>query len=111
MIQDQADGELSHTENHKVGHMPEQNCIAEMVTMTLRESLAPVILTDYDHAKSEISRNAENYNNNMRRSSLNNLTPVQYYRGKPEVQLTFREAKIDKLRILKRKKHVGTKER
>ena len=45
-------------------HTPEQNGIVERANKTMRESLAPVMLTDYEQAKSEISRIIEYYNNN-----------------------------------------------
>ena len=56
-------------------HTPEQNGIVERANKTMRESLAPVILTYYEQAKSEISRIIEYYNNNRGHSSLNYLTP------------------------------------
>ncbi len=61
-------------------HTPEQNGIVERSNKTMRESLAPVILTDYEQARHEISRIVDNYNNKRRHSSLNYLTPIQYYR-------------------------------
>jgi putative transposase len=70
---------------------PEQNGIVERANKTMRESLAPVILTDYEHAKSEISRIIQHYNNERKHSSLQYLTPVQYYRGDPDVLLAIRE--------------------
>ena len=75
-------------------HTPEQNGIVERANKTMRESLAPVMLTDYEQAKYEISRIIENYNNNRRHSSLNYLTPIQYYRGNPEELLRIWESKI-----------------
>ena len=64
-------------------HTPEQNGIIERANKTMRESLTTVILTDYEQAKSEISRIVEYYNNKRRHSSLNYLTPIQYYRKNP----------------------------
>ena len=58
-------------------HTPEQNGIVERANKTMRESLAPVILTDYEQARHEISRIVDNYNNKRRHSSLNYLTPIQ----------------------------------
>ena len=87
-------------------HTPEQNGIVERANKTMRESLAPVILTDYEQAKSEISRIIEYYNNNRRHSSLNYLTPKQYYRGNPEELLRIRESKIEKARILRRERNM-----
>ena len=64
-------------------HTPEQNGMVERANKTMRESLAPVILTDYEQARHEISRIVDNYNNKRRHSFLNYLTPIQYYRGNP----------------------------
>ena len=50
-------------------HTPEQNGIVERANKTMRESLVPVILTDYDHARHEISKIVDNYNNKRRHSS------------------------------------------
>ena len=82
-------------------HTPEQNGIVERANKTIRESLTPVILTDYEQGRSEISRIIDHYNNNRRHSSLNYFTPIQYYRGDPDVLLAVREAKIEKARILR----------
>ena len=68
----------------------------------MRESLATVILTDYEQAKQETSKIIDYYNNKRRHSSLNYLTPVQYYRGEPDILLAVREAKIEKARILRK---------
>ena len=73
---------------------------------TMRESLAPVILTYYGQARSEISRIIQYYNSNRRHSSLNYLTPTQYYRGNPEEPLRIRESKIERARILRRERNM-----
>ena len=85
---------------------PEQNGIVERANKTMRESLATVILTDYEQARTEISRIIEHYNNKRRHSSLNYLTPVQYYRGEPDILLAVREAKIEKARILRKRRNM-----
>ena len=87
-------------------HTPEQNGIVERANKTMRESLVPVILTDYEQAKHELFKIVEYYNNRRRHSSLNYLTPKQYYRGDPEVLLAVREAKIEKARILRRERNM-----
>ena len=87
-------------------HTPEQNGIVERANKTMRESLVPVILIDYEQARSEISRIIDNYNNNRRHSSLHYLTPIQYYRGDPDLLLAIREAKIEKARILRREENM-----
>ena len=83
-------------------HTPEQNGIVERANKTMRESLVPVILTDYEHARSELSRIIDYYNNTRKHSSLNYLTPVQYYRGNPEELLGIRKSKTEKAKILRR---------
>ena len=65
-----------------------------------------VILTDYWQARSEISRIIEYYNNNRRHSSLNYLTPIQYYRGDPDVLLAVREAKIEKAKLIRKENNM-----
>ncbi len=72
----------------------------------MRESLAPVILTDYEQARHEISIIVDNYNNKRRHSSLNYLTLIQYYRGNPEELIRIRESKIQKARILRRERNM-----
>ncbi len=72
----------------------------------MRESPAPVILTDYGQARSEISRIIQYYNNNRRHSSLNYLTPMQYYRGNPEELLRIRESKTERAGILRRERNM-----
>lgn len=87
-------------------HTPEQNGIVERVNKTMKESLVPLILIDYEQAKSEIFRIIDYYNNERRHSSLHYLTPVQYYRGNPDVLLAVREAKIEKARILRKERNM-----
>ena len=87
-------------------HTPEQNGIVERANKTMRESLVPIILIDYEQAKSGISRIIEHYNNHRRHSSLQYLMPVQYYRGEPEVLLAVREAKIENAKLLRREKNM-----
>ena len=72
-------------------HKREQNRIVERANKTILESLAPVILTNYDQVRHEIFKIVEYYNNNRRHSLLNYLTPMQYYRGNPEEILRIRE--------------------
>ena len=74
----------------------------ERANTTMRESPVPLILTDYEQAKSEISGIIQHYNKERRHSSLNYLTPKQYYSGEHDVLLTIREAKIEKARILRK---------
>ena len=90
-------------------HTPEQDGIVERVTnKTMRESLVPIILTDYEQAKQETSKIIDYYNK-RRHSSLNYLTPVQYYRGEPDILLAVREAKVEKARILGKERNVEMK--
>jgi transposase InsO family protein len=87
-------------------HTPEQNGIVERANKTMRESMLPLVLTDYEQAKSEILRIIEQYNNERRHSSLNFLTPRQYYRGNPAEILRIRESKIERARILRRERNM-----
>ena len=87
-------------------HAPEQNGIVKSANKTMRESLVSVILTDYEQAKSEISRIIQHYNKERRHSSLNYLTPKQYYRWKPKILLAIREAKIEKAKIIRRENNM-----
>ena len=87
-------------------HTPEQNGIVERSNKTTREALVPIILVDYEQAKSGISRIIENYNNHRRHSSLQYLMPVQYYRGEPEILLAVREAKMEKAKSIRREENM-----
>ena len=94
-------------ENHVIQklirpHTPEQNRINERANKTIMESMVPVILTDYDQDRNEISKIVEYYNHKRRHSSLYYLTPIQYYRRNPGKLLRIRESKIEKARILRR---------
>lgn len=75
-------------------HTPEQNGIVERANKTMREALVPVILVDYEQARSATSAIIDHYNNQRRHSPPNYLTPVQYYRGNPEELIKIRESKI-----------------
>jgi putative transposase len=87
-------------------HIPEQNGIVERANKTMRESLVTVILTDYEQARHELFKIVEYYNNRRRHSSLNYLTPIQYYRGNPREILRMRESKIERARILRRERNM-----
>ena len=70
----------------------------------MREELAPLIITDYQNARSETSRIVHWYNNERMHSSLNYLTPRDYYRGDPDELLRIREEKIRMGRISRKEK-------
>ena len=78
----------------------------ERANKTMRESLASVILVDYEQAKSEISGIIDHYNSERRHSSLNYFTPIQYYRGDPDVLLAVREAKIEKAKLIRKENNM-----
>ena len=99
-------GENRLTHKRIPPHTPEPNGIVERGNKTIRESLVPVILTDYGQAKSEISRIVDHCNNRRRHSSLHYLTPAQYYRGDPDVLLAVREAKIEKAKQLRKERNM-----
>ena len=87
-------------------HAPEQNGIVERANKTMREELSPLIITDYQNAQSEISRIIRWYNNERMHSSLNYLTPRDYYRGDPDELLRIREEKIRMGRISRKEKNM-----
>ena len=83
---------LTHRRIHP--HTPEQNAIVERANRTMREELSPILITDYQDAEREISRIVLWYNNERLHSSLNYLTPRDYYRGNPDELLHKREEKL-----------------
>ena len=96
---------LTHKRIHP--HAPEQNGIVERANKTMREELSPLIITDYQNAQSEISRIIRWYNNERMHSSLNYLTPRDYYRGNPDELLRIREEKIRMGRISRKEKNMN----
>ena len=96
---------LTHKRIHP--HAPEQNGIVERANKTMREELSPLIITDYQNAQSEISRIIRWYNNERIHSSLNYLTPRDYYRGDPDELLRIREEKIRMGRISRKEKNMN----
>ena len=60
----------------------------------MREELSLIVITNYQDAESEISRIVHWYNNERLHSSLNYLTPRDYYRGNPDELLYIREEKL-----------------
>jgi hypothetical protein len=53
-----------------------------------------------------ISGIIEHYNKRRRHSSLNYLTPIQYYRGNPDEIPMIRESRIERARILSRQRNM-----
>ena len=88
-------------------HTPEQNGIVERANKTMREELSPLIITDYRNAQDEISRIIRWYNNERMHSSLNYLTPRDYYRGNPDDLLRIREEKIRMGRITRKERNMN----
>ena len=72
----------------------------------MRVALVPAILVNYEQARSAIPAVIDHYNNERRHSSLNYLTPVQYYRGNPEELIKIRKSKIEKAKILRRERNM-----
>jgi hypothetical protein len=58
------------------------------------------------HHRHELFKIVEYYNNRRRHSSLNYLTPTQYYMGNSEEILRIRESKIERARILGRERNM-----
>ena len=55
------------------------NGIVERANKTMRESLSDRVITGFGDAEREIAKTVRRYNNERRHSSLQYLTPVQYY--------------------------------
>ena len=87
-------------------HTPQENGIVERANKTMMGALVPVILRDYEQAKSEIAKIIDYYNNRRKHSSLNYLTPVQYYSGNTEELLRIRESKIEEAKILRKERNM-----
>ena len=61
---------------------------------------------DFDDAVREISKVVKWYNFERRHSSLQYLTPSQYYRGNPVELLNIRKAKLERARQLRKEKNM-----
>ncbi|MCL4448038.1 MAG: integrase core domain-containing protein [Thermoplasmatales archaeon] len=96
---------LTHKKIHP--HTPKQNGIVERANKTMREELSPLIITDYQNAQNEISRIIHWYNYERMHSSLNYLTPSQYYRGNPGDLLNIREGKLEMARIMRKETNMN----
>jgi transposase InsO family protein len=95
---------LTHKKIHP--HTPEQNGIVERANKTVRESISDKIITDFGDAEVEIAKVIHWYNYERRHSSLQYLTPMQYYRGNPVELLNIRESKIERARIMRKEKNM-----
>ena len=62
------------------------------------------MITDFGDAESEIAKTIRWYNDERRHSSLQYLTPVQYYRGNPGELLSIREGKMERARMLRKER-------
>ncbi|MEM0136464.1 MAG: integrase core domain-containing protein [Thermoplasmatales archaeon] len=87
-------------------HTPEQNGIVERANKTMREEMSPLIITDYKNAQNDIFRTIHWYNEEKMHSSLNYLTPMDYYRGDPDELLRIREEKIRMGRISRKERNM-----
>ena len=96
---------LTHKRVHR--HAPEQNGIIERANKTMREELSPLIITDYQDAQSQTSRIIHLYNYERMHSSLNYLTPRDYYRGDPDELLRIREEKMSIGRISRKERNMN----
>ena len=98
------ENKLTHKRIHP--HTPEQNGIVERANKTVRESISDKVIMDFDDAVREISKVVKWYNFERRHSSLQYLTPAQYYRGNPVEQLNIRKAKLERARQLRKEKNM-----
>ncbi len=85
---------------------PEQNGIVERANKTMRESLSDRVITDFGDAEREIAKTIRWCNFERRHSSLQDLTPVQYYRGNPGELLSIREGKMEKAKMLRKERNM-----
>ena len=95
---------LTHKKIHP--HTPEQNGIVERANKTVRESLSDRVITDFGDAEKAIAKTVWWYNNERRHSSLQYLTPVQYYRENPGELLSTREGKMERARMLRKERNM-----
>lgn len=95
---------LTHRKIHP--HTPEKNGIVERANKTMREELSGKVITDFGDAEREITKTVRRYNNERRHSSLQYLTPVQYYRGNPNELLSMREGKMERARMLRKERNM-----
>ena len=98
------ENKLTHKRIHP--HTPEQNGIVERANKTVRESISDKVIMDFDDAVREISKVVKWYNFERRHSSLQYLTPAQYYRGNPVELLNIRKAKLERARQLRKEKNM-----
>ena len=78
----------------------------ERANKTVRESLSDRVITDFGDAEKEIAKTIQWYNNERRYSSLQYLTPVQYFRGNPGELLSIREGKLGRARTLRKERNI-----
>ena len=72
----------------------------------MREKLSPLVITDHLDAQNGISGIIHQYNHRRIHSSLNYLTPSQYYRGNPGELPNIREGKLEMARIMRKERNI-----
>lgn len=64
------------------------------------------VVMNYNDACSTIAGIVQFYNNERRHSSLQYLTPAQYYRGNPDELLKTRKIKIEMARMTRKERNM-----
>ena len=72
----------------------------------MRESLSEKVITDFGDAEREIASVVQWYNGERRHSSLQYLTPVQYYSANPDKLLNIREGQMERARMLRKERNM-----
>ena len=87
-------------------HTPEQNGIVERANRTLRDMIDSSVVTNYQDACNCPAGIVQFYNNDRRHSSLQYLTPAQYYRGNPDELLKTRKIKMEMARMTRKERNM-----
>jgi len=88
-------------------HCPEENGKVERLNRTLGEMIGDYDIEDEGHAREVVAEVVRRYNHEHLHSSLNYLTPFDYYRGDPYKLLAERKEAIKRAREFRRQVNIG----
>ncbi len=88
-------------------HCPEENGKVERLNRTLGEMLESFDLENEHDARERLDHIVRKYNGERLHAALNYLTPLDYYRGDPEVLLAQRAASVKAAREHRRMTNMG----
>ena len=80
--------------------------MVERANRTVREETDSLLMLNYQDAVNAINEIVSWYSTKRRHSSLNYLTPRDYYRGDPEDLLRTRQFKIDNARKIRKERNI-----